>query len=107
MPESDFSVILTTAGSREEAGRLADLLVSQRLAACVQIMGIDSTYRWQGQVVKEPEFLLLVKTRAALYPQVEAAIRAGHSYDVPEIMQLPITQGLESYLGWIGENTAI
>lgn len=105
MPETDFCVVLTTAGSRQEANRLADLLVEQRLAACVQIVGIESTYRWQGQVTKEPEFLLLVKTRRALYPQVEAAIVANHSYEIPEIVQIPIQRGLGGYLGWIEENT--
>jgi periplasmic divalent cation tolerance protein len=105
MPETDFCLILTTAGSREEAERLAELLVEQRLAACAQIVSIASTYRWQGRVVKDPEFLLLVKTRAALYPQVQSAIVANHSYEIPEVIQLPIKQGLDRYLGWITENT--
>lgn len=102
---ADYCLILTTAGSQAEAERLAELLVSQRLAACVQVIPISSTYRWQGQVHKEAEFLLLVKTRLALYAQVEAAILANHSYELPEVLQIPITAGLGRYLGWIDENT--
>jgi periplasmic divalent cation tolerance protein len=98
-------IMLTTTGSQEEADRLAELLVSRRLAACVQITAIQSWYAWQGKVQHEPEYLLLVKTRADLYPAVEAALLAEHSYELPEIVQLPITRGLERYLGWISKNT--
>jgi len=101
----DYCVILTAAGSQEEAGRLAELLVSRRLAACVQIASISSVYRWKGEVTKEPEFLLLIKTAAHLYSAVEAVILENHSYEVPEIIQLPVMQGLDRYLSWIGENT--
>jgi periplasmic divalent cation tolerance protein len=98
-------VMLTTAGSQEEADRLAEILVTRRLAACVQITPITSWYTWQGKVNHEPEYLLLIKTAAHLYPDVESALLANHSYAIPEIIQLPITQGLDSYLGWIWENT--
>ena len=104
MAES-YCVMLTTAGSQEEANRLAELLVSRRLAACVQISAITSWYAWQGKVNHEPEYLLLVKTTADLYPAVEAALLANHSYAIPEIIQLPISRGLDRYLGWIEENT--
>lgn len=100
-----YCVMLTTTGSQEEADRLAELLVTQRLAACVQITSIDSWYAWEGRVTHEPECLLLIKTRADLYPEVEAAVLANHSYELPEIVQIPITRGLEGYLGWIEENT--
>lgn len=97
--------MLTTAGSQEEANRLAELLVTQRLAACVQITPIHSWYTWQGKVTHEPEYLLLIKTTAVRYPDVQAALLANHSYETPEIVQLPITRGLDRYLGWIDENT--
>ena len=102
---NSFCVILTTAGSQGDANRLAELLVSRKLAACVQIVNISSVYRWQEQVQNEAEYLLLVKTAAHLYHQVEAAIVENHSYEIPEVVQLPIVQGLDRYLGWIAENT--
>jgi periplasmic divalent cation tolerance protein len=100
-----FCVILTTAGSRAEADGIAEALVSRRLAACVQISDIASTYRWQGEIMHEAEHLLLIKTVARLYEDVEAAIRELHSYEIPEIVQLPIEQGLDRYLNWIDEVT--
>jgi periplasmic divalent cation tolerance protein len=100
-----YCVMLTTSGSQAEADRLAELLVSSRLAACVQISAIHSWYAWQGKVSHEPEYLLFIKTTADLYPDVEAALLANHSYEIPEIIQIPITRGLDLYLGWIGENT--
>ena len=100
-----YCVILATAGSQAEADRLAEMLVSRRLAACVQVANIASCYRWKGAVTKEAEYLLLIKTVAHLYSQVEAAIVESHSYEVPEIIQLPVEQGLDRYLGWIDENT--
>jgi periplasmic divalent cation tolerance protein len=100
-----YCVILTTVGSQDEANRLAELLVERKLAACVQIANIASVYRWQGQVQKEAEYLLLIKTATHLYRNVEKAIVENHSYEIPEIVQLPIVNGLERYLGWIAENT--
>lgn len=100
-----YCVILTTAGSQDKAHRLAELLVERKLAACVQITNVSSVYRWQGQVQKEAEYLLLIKTASHLYRQVEAAIVENHSYEIPEIVQLPIANGLDRYLGWIAENT--
>jgi periplasmic divalent cation tolerance protein len=100
-----YCVILTTVGSQDEANRLAELLVERKLAACVQIANIASVYRWQGQVQKEAEYLLLIKTATHLYQEVEATIVENHSYEIPEIVQLPIVNGLERYLGWIAENT--
>lgn len=98
-------VILSTAGTRAEAERLAELLVTRQLAACVQITEIASCYLWEGKLVKEPEYLLLIKTRHSLFSEVQAAILANHSYAVPEIVQLPIEQGLPAYLSWLLENT--
>jgi periplasmic divalent cation tolerance protein len=82
------------------------MLVTRRVAACVQITGISSVYRWQGELHKDAEFLLLIKTVPARYEDVQAAILENHSYEVPEIVQLPIQNGLPAYLDWILENTS-
>lgn len=100
-----YCVILTTTNSQEEANRLAELLVSCRLAACVQIAKVQSCYTWQGQIQHEAEYLLLIKTESRLYTEVEAAILEHHSYEIPEIVQLPISQGFDRYFGWMHENT--
>ncbi|MBW6466404.1 MAG: divalent-cation tolerance protein CutA [Brevefilum sp.] len=105
--ETSYSIIFTTVGSQEEAEQLAAVLVRERLAACVQVAAIDSTYIWQDTLQQEPEWLLLIKTRADLYPQVEEALHAHHTYDTPEIIQMPILRGSAAYLGWIDENTGI
>jgi len=102
---SDYCVILTTTGSREEAETLASGLVAARLAACVQQTPIRSTYRWEGKVVRDEEILLFIKTRTVLYPQIEAWIQSHHSYDTPEIVMLPVTGGLDDYLAWVDKET--
>ncbi len=101
---SKYCVVTCAAGGRAEAGRLADLLVERRLAACVQIVDIASTYSWKGKLEHTQECLLLIKTTAACYPQVESALRKNHSYELPEIVQIPIENGLPDYLKWIDEN---
>lgn len=101
----EYCVVLTTAGAREEAHRLAEGLVSRKLAACVQVMPITSYYIWEGHLNRDPEWLLLIKTTAARYGEVEAFIRDHHSYEVPEVVQIPIQQGLDRYLAWVRANT--
>lgn len=102
---SDYVQVMTTAGSEEEAGRIASLLVERRLAACVQVVGpIVSRYRWQGEVEEEREWQCLAKTTRAAYEALEAAIREVHSYDEPEIIATPIVAGSAGYLAWIDEN---
>jgi periplasmic divalent cation tolerance protein len=102
---SDCVQVMTTAGSEEEAGRIASLLVERRLAACVQVAGpITSRYRWQGEIEEEREWRCLAKTTRAAYEAVEAAIREVHSYEEPEIVAVPIVAGSAGYLAWIGEN---
>lgn len=104
---SEFVQVLTTAGSEEEAGRIASLLVKRRLAACVQVVGpIVSRYRWQGEVEESREWQCLAKTTRAAYEAVEAAIREAHSYDEPEIVATPIVAGSPGYLAWIDENVS-
>ena len=100
-----FCVIITTAGSLEEAHKIATRLVSEKLAACVQRIQIHSCYTWNEQVQEDAEYLLLIKTTSELFEKVRDAIQSVHSYEVPEIVQLPIEQGSDSYLKWILANT--
>lgn len=104
MPDS-CSVITATAATRAEANKLAEILVSRRLAACVQVLDITSTYFWAGKLNQQPECLLLIKTASRLYQAVEAAIVEHHSYEVPEVIELRVGRGLPSYLGWVAANT--
>lgn len=97
--------VLTTAGSEQEAKRICDALVEDRLAACVQVAGpVSSTYRWQGQIERGREWQCLVKTEARLYDEVESAIRRVHSYEEPEILAIPVLAGSIGYLSWISGN---
>lgn len=97
--------VLTTAGSEAEAGRIAEVLVERRLAACVQVVGpIVSRYRWHGAVEEEREWQCLVKTTRAAYGAVETAIQEVHTYEEPEIVATPIVAGSAGYLAWIEEN---
>jgi periplasmic divalent cation tolerance protein len=98
----DAIVVLMTAGSREEAARLAEMIVGARLAACVQIMPeMESIYHWQGQIRRDPEFLLLAKTTQAKFEELEREVRSLHSYETPEIIALPVTTASAPYLSWL------
>jgi periplasmic divalent cation tolerance protein len=103
---TDAVLILSTCGSREEADRIARALVEERLAACVQVSAIESWYRWQGKTEHAPEQRLHIKTIAALAETVTARIAALHSYDVPEIIVVPITGGSADYLAWITDSVS-
>ena len=97
-----YLVVLTTASSRKEALKLADLILSKRLAACVNILPVmDSLYWWKGKKEKGREVQMFIKTRAAAFKPLEALIRKNHSYSVPEILALPAVKGSKAYLGWI------
>ena len=98
-------VVITTTASDDEAQRLARGLVEARLAACVQIVGpVRSVFRWEGAVTVEPEFQLVVKT--ARVPEATDWIVANHSYDVPEVVALPIEGGHETYLTWVTDESS-
>jgi periplasmic divalent cation tolerance protein len=95
-------IVLSTAGSAEEAAGIAHELVVRRLAACVsRLPGLVSVYRWQGAVEEAAEVLLLIKTSAERLPALEAALRELHSYEVPEFLVLPVEAGSSAYLGWL------
>lgn len=97
-----YVTVLTTTADEAQAEAIAEALLGEELAACVQIMPIRSRYLWQGQVQREPEQLLLIKTRAALFEIVRTKIRTMHGYETPEIVALPIAAGDADYLSWIG-----
>ena len=104
---SNARIILTTAGSKEEAGKIAHALVERRLAACVNIVPqIASVYRWQGKVETATEWLLLIKTQSESFKRVCAAIKELHSYELPECVMLEVAAGSSEYLNWIAENTS-
>ena len=94
-------LIITSAGSRDEAERIALALVEERLAACVQILPATSVYRWEGAIERADELLLHIKTLAVHASAVERRIREAHGYDLPEVIILPITGGSADYLAWI------
>ncbi|MGD0073839.1 MAG: divalent-cation tolerance protein CutA [Candidatus Binataceae bacterium] len=99
-------LILVTAPNQSEAGAIARALVGDRLAACVNVVGpIRSIYRWRGAVEDEAEYLLIIKTRASLYSRVERRVKALHSYEVPEVIMLPIGAGSLPYLNWLFDAT--
>lgn len=99
-------LIFCTCPDQAIAERIAETVVRERLAACVNLVpGLTSIYRWEGKIQRDTELLLLVKTRAAVYPLLEARIRELHPYQVPEIIALPIQTGSATYLDWIADNT--
>ena len=99
---SQFVQVITTVGSHGEAERIAAQLVDDRLAACVQIIGpVSSIFHWQDAIHTSHEWLCLIKTSRDRFPAVEKQIRAMHSYDVPEIIAMPIIAGSSDYLAWI------
>jgi periplasmic divalent cation tolerance protein len=98
-------IVLTTAGSEEEAHNIARHLLENRLAACVNIIPqVESIYRWQGKVDSAREWLLLVKTTQERFPTVREAIRELHSYELPECVALPVEDGSLPYLQWVEES---
>ncbi|HEX4279004.1 MAG TPA: divalent-cation tolerance protein CutA [Bryobacteraceae bacterium] len=95
-------VVFNTCGSAEEAERLARLLVDQRLAACVTVISpVKSFYRWNGALMDSEEWLLSIKTSRALFDRLRAALESAHSYDLPEVIALPVVEGSANYLSWI------
>ena len=103
----EFIQVVTTTATTDDARRIAQALVEQRLAACVQIVGpVESIYRWLGKIETAAEWQCWIKTRAEHYAAVETAIRQLHTYNVPEILALPILAGHEPYLQWLRDETS-
>ena len=105
MPDHDYLLVSMTTSSLEEAEKIAEALVQERLAACVNIVpAITSIYRWQGEVHRDSEVLLIAKSRPELFDPLAARVKELHSYEVPEIIALPIVAGNAAYLSWIEES---
>ncbi|HZZ30170.1 MAG TPA: divalent-cation tolerance protein CutA [Pirellulales bacterium] len=102
----EFVQIVTTTASQENAKKIAQALLEQRLAACVQMVGpVKSVYRWKGEIETAVEWQCWIKTRRAKFDAVSQVIRQFHTYEVPEILAVPILAGSEAYLRWVGEET--
>jgi len=102
MKRPDGIVVFITVGSEEEGRKIARLLVKEKKAACVNIVpGVDSLFRWKGRINSARESLLLVKTKASLLPEIISLVKQIHSYEVPEIIALPVIGGSEDYLKWL------
>jgi periplasmic divalent cation tolerance protein len=99
-------MVITTAPGREEAENLAEGILDNRLAACVQMSDIRSFFLWQGAPKRENEILITIKTAEKRYAELEAYILEYHPYDVPEIIRIPITGGLPGYLDWLDSTTS-
>lgn len=98
----NYRLVMTTCPDQATADRLADSLVQANLAACVSCLpGVQSVYRWKGEVMREQEFLLLIKTRADHYSALEQTIKNQHPYECPEIIAVPVVEGFKPYLDWI------
>lgn len=101
---SELVVVLMTAGSQDEAERIAQALVSEMLAACVNMVpGITSVYRWEGEVHRDSEWLLVAKSRRDVLDDLIRRVQALHSYDLPEVIALPLIGGSEAYLRWVNQ----
>ncbi len=99
-------IILNTCPDEDTAKLVAKTLVANELAACVNILaGVESIYKWKENIECDQEFLLIIKTRSTLYPQVEQKILEIHPYELPEIIAVPLSNGLPAYLSWIDDNT--
>jgi len=103
--KGDYSISITTTADKDSAKEIARLLVGRRLAACVQMFPIESIYFWQDKVCADNETTLFIKSKTALFDEIKAVIREAHAYEVPEIIQIPITDGLPEYLKWIDAST--
>jgi len=103
---NDAVIVFTNLPDREAAVKLAHELVAKRLAACVNVLsGCTSVYRWKGTIENASEVPVLIKTRAARYAEVEAAIRGLHPYELPEIIAVPVVRGFDDYLRWVADET--
>jgi len=99
-------VVLTTAGSEEEARKIADALIERRLAACVNVVGgVTSVYRWEGTIQRDPEVLMIIKSTEARLEALKNRVAELHSYQVPEIIAVPVSEGWPAYLDWVRKET--
>ncbi len=105
-PVGDAIVVLVTTASKEEAAQISAVLLERHLIACANLLdGVRSLFHWHGEVCKETETLMILKSTAARFADIESTIKRLHSYDVPEIIALPILDGSTDYLNWVQEET--
>lgn len=105
---SEYIIVLSTTNSIDSAKQIARMLVSENLAACVNIVDkIESIYRWQGKVVEDNEVLMLIKTQKSMFEQLKSKIEQVHPYSTPEIVSIDVAQGAKSYLDWIKSSTSV
>ncbi len=103
---TDYAIVLSTCANKREAGRIAERLVADGAAACVNIVDkVTSVYRWKGKIEKSSECLLVIKTRADLTDRVEGTIKGFSSYECPEVIVVPVIAGSDDYLRWIDDAT--
>lgn len=105
MSENSYTMVMVTTDDEDKAVELAKKLIAEKLAACVQITNIRSVFFWDGKTDDAQEYLLLAKTREAIYDELEDFIKENHDYEVPEILKVPILGGFGPYLQWMDENT--
>ncbi|MDH5229018.1 MAG: divalent-cation tolerance protein CutA [Gammaproteobacteria bacterium] len=107
-PVNDYLLVLNTCPNSEVAQQIADILVSQSMAACVNIMpGLSSTYLWQGKIERASEVLLLIKTHVTKYQDLQQTLEQLHPYELPEIIAVPLARGLTPYLDWIATSIGL
>ena len=105
MNPSDYCIVSTTTDSKENAEAISQALLQKKLIACVQSSTIDSSYKWQGKIIHAKEIRLQMKTKKSLFTQITNEIEALHTYDVPEIIMVPLINANEFYLKWIDSET--
>lgn len=98
---SEFIMVFVTASTATEAQAIAQVLITEKLAACVALSPIESIYHWQGEVERSPEWQLMIKTHQSRFSVLETRIKSLHSYEVPEIIALPMSHGSPEYLQWL------
>ena len=103
--DAQYSIIITTCSSPEDAKPIIDALLSEKLAACIQTYPINSFYLWKGTVANDPETILLIKAKAENFSSIKDSILKNHKYELPEIIQVPIVGGYDKYLRWIDNPT--
>jgi len=105
--ESDKIVVMTTAGSFDEAASISKLLIKKRLAACCSVLqNVQSTYWWKGEIIEDAEVIVLIKSQKSVQQELIETIKSVHSYEVPEILCLPVIGGYIPYLQWISDTVA-
>lgn len=102
----DYIVVFITTNSMEDAKKIGNALIQERLAACTNIISpIQSIFRWKGKTCDESEAVIIIKTRSDLFDKLQSRVKELHSYEVPEIIALPIIKGSKEYLQWVGDET--